>query len=203
MNPEGNVVHNLFGKWNEAFYCGHSSSARCIWRQGNQGTGVDSLLSLSLSISLSLSLWLLSFYLSLSLSLSLSLFLLLSLSMPALSLSLALSRSLPLSLYIYISLSLSLALSLSLSLSLSFSHSLYIYKCMYVMFQVLCQKTVSCITVSHSSLSSWTSSTKIRWNFSHPQIPASDLIRGENDVWIYFLDLFTSGKQWINGLMTS
>ncbi|XP_041375057.1 oxysterol-binding protein-related protein 6-like [Gigantopelta aegis] len=34
LNPEGNVVHNLFGKWNEAFYCGHSSSARCIWRQG-------------------------------------------------------------------------------------------------------------------------------------------------------------------------
>ncbi|XP_071101233.1 oxysterol-binding protein-related protein 6-like [Haliotis cracherodii] len=34
LNPDGNVVHNLFGKWNEAFFCGHASSARCIWRPG-------------------------------------------------------------------------------------------------------------------------------------------------------------------------
>ncbi|KAL8587462.1 hypothetical protein ACOMHN_062195 [Nucella lapillus] len=31
---EGKLVHNLFGKWNEAFFCGHASSARCIWRPG-------------------------------------------------------------------------------------------------------------------------------------------------------------------------
>ncbi|XP_060579182.1 LOW QUALITY PROTEIN: oxysterol-binding protein-related protein 6-like [Ruditapes philippinarum] len=34
LNPEGKVVHNLFGKWNEALYCGHAPSARCIWRPG-------------------------------------------------------------------------------------------------------------------------------------------------------------------------
>ncbi|XP_052813371.1 oxysterol-binding protein-related protein 6-like isoform X2 [Mya arenaria] len=33
-NGEGKVVHNLFGKWNEALYCGHAPSARCIWRPG-------------------------------------------------------------------------------------------------------------------------------------------------------------------------
>ncbi|KAK7507619.1 hypothetical protein BaRGS_00001554 [Batillaria attramentaria] len=33
-SSEGKVVHNLFGKWNEAFFCGHASSARCIWRPG-------------------------------------------------------------------------------------------------------------------------------------------------------------------------
>ncbi|XP_035826525.1 oxysterol-binding protein-related protein 6 [Aplysia californica] len=34
QTAEGKVVHNLFGKWNEAFFCGHASSARCIWRPG-------------------------------------------------------------------------------------------------------------------------------------------------------------------------
>ncbi|XP_052236772.1 oxysterol-binding protein-related protein 3-like isoform X2 [Dreissena polymorpha] len=33
-NGEGKVVHNLFGRWNEALYCGHAPSARCIWRPG-------------------------------------------------------------------------------------------------------------------------------------------------------------------------
>ncbi|CAL1543618.1 unnamed protein product [Lymnaea stagnalis] len=31
---DGNVVHKLFGKWNEAFFCGHASSAKCVWRPG-------------------------------------------------------------------------------------------------------------------------------------------------------------------------
>lgn len=34
VNAEGKVVHNLFGKWNEALYCGHAPSVRCIWRPG-------------------------------------------------------------------------------------------------------------------------------------------------------------------------
>ncbi|XP_033728021.1 oxysterol-binding protein-related protein 6-like isoform X1 [Pecten maximus] len=34
LNPEGKVIHNLFGKWNEALYCGHAPSTRCIWRPG-------------------------------------------------------------------------------------------------------------------------------------------------------------------------
>ena len=34
LNPEGKVVHHIFGKWNEALYCGHAPSARCIWRPG-------------------------------------------------------------------------------------------------------------------------------------------------------------------------
>ncbi|KAL3855883.1 hypothetical protein ACJMK2_015080 [Sinanodonta woodiana] len=34
LNPEGKVVHHLFGKWNEALYCGQAQSARCIWRPG-------------------------------------------------------------------------------------------------------------------------------------------------------------------------
>jgi len=34
LNPEGKVVHNLFGKWNEALYCGKASLARCVWRPG-------------------------------------------------------------------------------------------------------------------------------------------------------------------------
>lgn len=29
-----NVTHTLFGKWNEALYCGVPPSARCIWRPG-------------------------------------------------------------------------------------------------------------------------------------------------------------------------
>ncbi|KAK0067140.1 oxysterol-binding protein-related protein 6 [Biomphalaria pfeifferi] len=31
---DGKVVHNLFGKWNEAFFCGHAATAKCIWRPG-------------------------------------------------------------------------------------------------------------------------------------------------------------------------
>ncbi|KAJ8320036.1 hypothetical protein KUTeg_001623 [Tegillarca granosa] len=34
LNQEGKIVHNLMGKWNEAFYCGHAPSARCVWRPG-------------------------------------------------------------------------------------------------------------------------------------------------------------------------
>lgn len=34
MSHEGKVVHHLFGKWNESFFCGHATSARCIWRSG-------------------------------------------------------------------------------------------------------------------------------------------------------------------------
>ncbi|KAL4216976.1 hypothetical protein ACF0H5_023433 [Mactra antiquata] len=34
LNHEGKVVHNLFGRWNEALYCGHAPSARCVWRPG-------------------------------------------------------------------------------------------------------------------------------------------------------------------------
>ncbi|XP_050522034.1 oxysterol-binding protein-related protein 6-like isoform X2 [Daktulosphaira vitifoliae] len=31
---EGKVVRKLFGKWNEALYCGVAPSAKCIWRPG-------------------------------------------------------------------------------------------------------------------------------------------------------------------------
>ena len=34
MNQDGKIIHNLFGLWNEALYCGHSATARCIWRPG-------------------------------------------------------------------------------------------------------------------------------------------------------------------------
>ncbi|XP_025080821.1 oxysterol-binding protein-related protein 6-like isoform X2 [Pomacea canaliculata] len=34
MSSDGKIVHNLFGKWNEALFCGHATSARCIWRPG-------------------------------------------------------------------------------------------------------------------------------------------------------------------------
>lgn len=34
-NADGKVVRSLFGKWNEALYCGVAPSARCIWRPGN------------------------------------------------------------------------------------------------------------------------------------------------------------------------
>ncbi|KAF4520674.1 hypothetical protein B566_EDAN006350 [Ephemera danica] len=33
-NTDGKVVRTLFGKWNEALYCGVAPSARCIWRPG-------------------------------------------------------------------------------------------------------------------------------------------------------------------------
>ncbi|BFZ21724.1 hypothetical protein BsWGS_24762 [Bradybaena similaris] len=33
-SSDGKVAHNLFGKWNEAFFCGHATSAKCIWRPG-------------------------------------------------------------------------------------------------------------------------------------------------------------------------
>ncbi|KAH9487918.1 Oxysterol-binding protein [Bulinus truncatus] len=32
---DGKVVHNLFGKWNESFFCGHATTAKCIWRPGS------------------------------------------------------------------------------------------------------------------------------------------------------------------------
>ncbi|KAF2353552.1 Oxysterol-binding protein [Trinorchestia longiramus] len=31
----GTVLHNLFGKWTEALYCGHAPSARVVWRPGS------------------------------------------------------------------------------------------------------------------------------------------------------------------------
>ncbi|XP_065347011.1 oxysterol-binding protein-related protein 6-like isoform X1 [Cloeon dipterum] len=33
-NEDGKVVRTLFGKWNEAMYCGVAPSAKCIWRPG-------------------------------------------------------------------------------------------------------------------------------------------------------------------------
>ncbi|KAK7572119.1 hypothetical protein V9T40_014591 [Parthenolecanium corni] len=33
-DEKGNVVRKLFGKWNEALYCGVPPSAKCIWRPG-------------------------------------------------------------------------------------------------------------------------------------------------------------------------
>lgn len=46
LDPEGKVVHNLFGKWNEALYCGHAPSMRCIWRPGNVFDGILSVFQL-------------------------------------------------------------------------------------------------------------------------------------------------------------
>ncbi|KAJ8019965.1 Oxysterol-binding protein-related protein 6 [Holothuria leucospilota] len=34
-DEHGQLVHELFGKWNEGMYCGRSSSAKCVWRTGN------------------------------------------------------------------------------------------------------------------------------------------------------------------------
>lgn len=34
---KGNVIHNLFGKWHEAVYCGKPPSATCIWRASMTG----------------------------------------------------------------------------------------------------------------------------------------------------------------------
>lgn len=34
INKDGKVAYNLFGKWNEALYCGVAPSARCVWRIG-------------------------------------------------------------------------------------------------------------------------------------------------------------------------
>lgn len=31
---EGEVIHNLFGKWTEALYCGVAPTAKCVWRPG-------------------------------------------------------------------------------------------------------------------------------------------------------------------------
>lgn len=33
-NENGKVVHHLFGRWNEALYCGVNPSAKCVWRPG-------------------------------------------------------------------------------------------------------------------------------------------------------------------------
>ncbi|XP_022111508.1 oxysterol-binding protein-related protein 6-like isoform X2 [Acanthaster planci] len=35
ITDDGQVVHELFGKWNEGIYCGRSASAKCIWRTGS------------------------------------------------------------------------------------------------------------------------------------------------------------------------
>ncbi|XP_068238712.1 oxysterol-binding protein-related protein 3-like isoform X2 [Palaemon carinicauda] len=34
-DASGTVLHNLFGKWTEALYCGHAPSARVVWRPGS------------------------------------------------------------------------------------------------------------------------------------------------------------------------
>ncbi|XP_042882837.1 oxysterol-binding protein-related protein 6-like [Penaeus japonicus] len=34
-DSDGQVLHNLFGKWTEALYCGHAPSARVVWRPGS------------------------------------------------------------------------------------------------------------------------------------------------------------------------
>lgn len=33
-NRNGEVVERLFGKWNEAIYCGSSGTSKCVWRPG-------------------------------------------------------------------------------------------------------------------------------------------------------------------------
>ncbi|EFX82655.1 hypothetical protein DAPPUDRAFT_48987 [Daphnia pulex] len=33
-DPNGKLVHHLFGKWSEGLYCGVAPSARCVWRPG-------------------------------------------------------------------------------------------------------------------------------------------------------------------------
>ncbi|XP_066571710.1 oxysterol-binding protein-related protein 3 isoform X1 [Amia ocellicauda] len=35
-DKKGNVVHKLFGKWNEGLYCGDPPGAKCIWRANPQ-----------------------------------------------------------------------------------------------------------------------------------------------------------------------
>ncbi|XP_033628632.1 oxysterol-binding protein-related protein 6-like isoform X2 [Asterias rubens] len=35
ITEDGQVIHELFGKWNEGIYCGRSASAKCIWRTGS------------------------------------------------------------------------------------------------------------------------------------------------------------------------
>lgn len=35
VDSSGAVLHNLFGKWTEALYCGHAPSARVVWRPGS------------------------------------------------------------------------------------------------------------------------------------------------------------------------
>ncbi|KAG0715942.1 Oxysterol-binding protein-related protein 6 [Chionoecetes opilio] len=34
-DSSGHVLHNLFGKWTEALYCGHAPSAKVVWRPGS------------------------------------------------------------------------------------------------------------------------------------------------------------------------
>ncbi|XP_050730944.1 oxysterol-binding protein-related protein 3-like isoform X4 [Eriocheir sinensis] len=34
-DSSGQVLHNLFGKWTEALYCGHAPSAKVVWRPGS------------------------------------------------------------------------------------------------------------------------------------------------------------------------
>ncbi|KAK3086742.1 hypothetical protein FSP39_022721, partial [Pinctada imbricata] len=33
-NSDGKHIHHIYGKWNEALFCGHAPSAKCIWRPG-------------------------------------------------------------------------------------------------------------------------------------------------------------------------
>ncbi|XP_014671474.1 PREDICTED: oxysterol-binding protein-related protein 6-like [Priapulus caudatus] len=33
-DPQGNTIKQIFGKWNETFYCGVAPSAKCVWRPG-------------------------------------------------------------------------------------------------------------------------------------------------------------------------
>lgn len=39
-DEKGNEVRKLFGKWNEALYCGVPPSAKCIWRPGKNYHGL-------------------------------------------------------------------------------------------------------------------------------------------------------------------
>ncbi|XP_068101535.1 oxysterol-binding protein-related protein 6 isoform X1 [Hyperolius riggenbachi] len=41
MDHEGKVVHQLFGKWHEALYCGEAPAAKCIWRPGSMPTNFE------------------------------------------------------------------------------------------------------------------------------------------------------------------
>lgn len=34
---KGKVIHKLFGKWNEAIYCGEPPLATCVWKASTMG----------------------------------------------------------------------------------------------------------------------------------------------------------------------
>lgn len=47
VDNKGNIINKLFGKWNEAVYCGEPPSATCVWRASTTGflinTSIESL----------------------------------------------------------------------------------------------------------------------------------------------------------------